>query len=119
MHHCKYSTNIIVIVCMDVRIHTKRTDDFKDGYGYYMDINWSMGTCSGAGNYILDREFIRTTFIERCCLKPGVYTLTCSSKSRKGWNGAVLEVQGHQYCDDFIGYKAMRRLNVIGIKLYK
>ena len=116
---CKFSSDSILLVCMDVRVHTQRTNDFKGKYDYYMDINWSIGTCYKAGNYFLDRGYIRTSFVERCCLKPGVHNLICSSGSPGGWNGAVLEVQGHQYCHDFIGYNAMRRVNVQGIKLFK
>ena len=103
---------------MDVVAHTQRTDDFKDPFDYYMEINWSIGNCSKAGNYFLDRN-IRTTFVERCCLKPGFHTLICSSKNPWGWNGAVLEFQGHQHCNDFIGYHAMRRIHVPGMILYK
>ena len=29
-----------------------------------------------------------------------------------------MEIEGHRYCDDFIGYRAMRRVTILGIDIY-
>ena len=52
---------------------------------------------------------------ERCCLLPGQYTLTCINKrSKYGWGNAFLEIAGKRYCDDFVGFKAMRTISILG-----
>ena len=48
---------------------------------------------------------------DRCCLSPGRHTLTCiNKKSELGWENFTLEIDGKRYCDDFIGFKAMRTI---------
>ena len=52
---------------------------------------------------------------DRCCLPPGQYTLTCINRQSKyGWGNAFLEIDGKRYCDDFVGFKAMRKVSVLG-----
>ena len=52
---------------------------------------------------------------ERCCLPPGQYTLSCLNRQSKyGWGNASLEIDGKRYCDDFVGFKAMRTVSVLG-----
>ena len=53
-------------------------------------------------------------YVERCCLHPGIYVLSCYDDRNEGWNNAYLDILGHRYCDDFLGYKAMRRVTIPG-----
>ena len=55
-------------------------------------------------------------FVQRCCLTPGKYILTCeTSDLAMGWRNAKILVDGHSYCDDFFSHKAMRLITVTGI----
>ena len=52
---------------------------------------------------------------KRCCVEPGRYTLTCfNTKSPHGWKGGFIAIDGIHYCDDFMGFKAMRRITIDG-----
>ena len=71
-------------------------------------IDWKFGPCSRGQNY---RD--HGTFIERCCLKMGIHTFTCLNKEKPvGWRSGYIEFQGQRYCDDFMSYKAMRKVEV-------
>ena len=102
---------------MDIHVTTKISKDFKDDKYNWMDIGWSIGSCSNAVKYQLRRQLDHVTYTERCCLEPGQYTITCFNKRPEGWNGGSLELLGHQYCNDFVGFKAMRHLEVSGIRI--
>ena len=52
---------------------------------------------------------------EKCCVSPGNYTLTCSNtRHPHGWKKGFITINGAHYCDDFMGFKAMRRITVKG-----
>ena len=108
---------------MDVRIQTQRTKDFKKSWyqdlgSMFVQIGWSLATCSNALNYKFLTSYNRIWYIERCCLVTGIYTLTCFNKRPEGWNGALIEVQGHQHCHDFVGYKSMTQLQGTLVQRY-
>ena len=70
-----------------------------------------MGSCYGP-KWELDYEK-RNKIYDRCCLPEGRYTLTCkNTKSVYGWGDSIFEINGERYCDDFVGFKAMRRISV-------
>ena len=79
-----------------------------------------MGSCRGPS-----KEFTRnanytsnTTYVERCCLTPGMHILTClNEKGPYGWGNGSIEILGQRYCDDFIGFKAMRRVPIFGKRI--
>ena len=72
---------------------------------------WRMGSCFGPRNTYL----FNVTYYERCCLTSGKYTLICkNTKSKYGWGNAALKINGKQYCDDFVGFKAMRTVSIQG-----
>ena len=74
-------------------------------------IQWKLGNCSTVGKYEDNKQYLH-----RCCLKPGEYTLTCTNMNNDhGWKKGYIEIQGHRYCDDFMGYKSMRRITILGI----
>ena len=58
-------------------------------------------------------------FVQRCCLTPGKYILTCETNDlAMGWRNAKILVDGHSYCDDFFSHKAMRLITVTGIMFH-
>ena len=55
------------------------------------------------------------TYMDTCCLNPGVYTLICENMiGPYGWGNSFIEIAGERYCDDFVGYKALRKVVVTG-----
>ena len=81
------------------------------------DRKWSMGSCYGPpmGRKYSSNEI----WYDRCCLPEGQYTLTCSNtKSKNGWGNVVFKINGKRYCDDFVGFKAMRTITIKGRILY-
>ena len=47
---------------------------------------------------------------------PKLQTLTCFNIEKpEGWKIGYIELRGHRYCDDFLSYKAMRRIQIEGI----
>lgn len=75
---------------------------------------WKMGPCYGPKEHLKDKSKINT-YIDRCCVAPGVYTLTCRNDMGPfGWGNSFLEISGQRYCDDFIGYEGFRRISIEG-----
>ena len=53
--------------------------------------------------------------MHRCCLSPGIYNLICKNEKHPfGWGNASVEILGQRYCDDFVGYQVMRKLDIKG-----
>ena len=84
---------------MDVKLTTK-----YDGHL----VGWELGPCSNSTNY---EDF--KMYVEKCCISPGNYTLRCyADKQPDGWKGGCIEFLGRRYCDDFIGFKSMHRVQI-------
>ena len=78
------------------------------------ELQWSLGSCSSVRLYLEESEY-STKYTERCCLQPGTYTLTCqNNKHPAGWKNGFIELQGQRHCNDFIGFKAMRKIKILG-----
>ena len=93
MKCCKYQ-----LVSVDIKL--------KTGSDAHL-LKWSLGTCSNSKDYTNDKEFVE----EGCYLAPGKYTLNCyNTKHPYGWKKGVIVINGHSYCDDFMGYKALRHI---------
>ena len=78
---------------------------------------WTMGSCEGPrfGQKYQANEI----WYDRCCLPEGRYTLTCfNTKSHYGWGNVMFKIDGKRYCDDFIGFRAMRTILVRGKSTY-
>ena len=77
--------------CFHINLSTKTTAS---------KISWSFGTCSGSRNYTKQH-----TFLEKCCLYPGHYTLSCMEGSvdesyREVYvYGGFLEIRRKRYCE--------------------
>ena len=74
---------------------------------------WTLGSCYGPkiGFPYGENEF----HYDRCCLQPGRHILACiNKKSELGWGNLTFEINRKRYCDDFVGFKAMRTIHVEG-----
>jgi len=91
------------MVCIDISLTT-----------FHYESSWTFGPCSF---YHTETSNYKNTtkYAERCCLSLGEYTLTCSNSDNVGWRGGFLEIQGHKYCHDFVGYNARRKITVVGM----
>ena len=94
----------IRLACLEIRVVTRFEGQL---------IDWMLGPCSRAQNYVDDY----TVYVERCCIAPGIHTLTCVNKAKgEGWKNGYIEIQGHRYCDDFMSYRAMRKVEILGTR---
>ena len=87
------------LVCIDVRLTT-----IDSGY------RWSFGNCTALQEYRGNG-----TYTEKCCIEAGKDILICKGDTRNGWIGSFVSINGHTFCDDFVGYKGMRALEISGI----
>ena len=104
------------LVCIDVRIVKQRW--LNHG------ITWNFGSCKASSEYKwteygrgkLNRKHVIT---ERCCVEGLENNLLCGvlnvESTHQGWADDYMEIQGHQYCNDFVGYNAMRKVKIKGI----
>ena len=82
------------------------------------DVRWSLGGCSNTIDYHLS-ESTKTSYFTRvngfrCCLAPGEHTLICKATSQYTWLSGYILIGGRKYCNDFIGFKAFRRVQISG-----
>ena len=107
-----------IVVCMNINIFVENGTSES-----FFSRQWEMGTCHGPkriyDEYTVVEFATNYTYVDRCCLKPGNYTLTCKSNGF-GWGGGFITIFGYKYCDDFVGFRGMRRVLVTGysMKLY-
>lgn len=82
----------------------------------YFSRKWELDRCHGPsefGSVQNNSEF--TVYGERCCINPGEYVLICKNQINPfGWGLASLNIQGQQYCNDFVGFRAMRKVLISG-----
>ena len=93
-------------VCFDIR--TVNGESLR-----YEHESWNIATCSKSV-FVMNRPYDMT--IQRCCLAPKTYDLTCSDTYQDGmdgWNGGLIEIQGHEYCDDFVDQSVKRRIKIL------
>ena len=74
-------------------------------------IKWLFGSCASSNYYTQKMEYL-----ERCCLPPGDYVLSCYDERKEGWSNAQIDILGHRYCDNFLGYIAMHRVAIPGYR---
>ena len=87
---------------------------------------WTLGSCYGPKLEYEPEDHPYERIIpygenefhyDRCCLQPGRHTLTCiNKKSELGWGNVTFKINGKRYCDDFVGFKAMRTILIEGKK---
>ena len=87
-------------ICFDIKISTLQ---------HGSESEWRLGSCNSIGIKYGDHE----KYIQRCCLEPDEYTLTCINKIKPfGWGDGYIEIQGHRYCDDFMSYRLMQKVTI-------
>ena len=104
-NHSANRSSCIFVVCMEIKTITKAEGSY---------VRWTLGSCSSAIEY---EDF--TTYLERCCILEGHYTLTCINTERSaGWNQGYIEIHGHTFCNDFWTYRSMQQIQVKGEKMF-
>ena len=82
---------------------------------------WELGSCSGPEEEYWYKHLAERTneyqsgysYGHRCCLRPGAHLLICSNEaSHYGWGDGFVEIFGQRYCDDFVGFKTIRRIEI-------
>jgi hypothetical protein len=83
--------------CMNITVSTQ---------SYGTEVSWTLTDETGsfcAGSEYSDGLSNTST---TCCLNFGRYVVSCMDSYGDGWNGAVISIDGANYCDDFIwGHK--------------
>ena len=93
-------------ICKDVTVKTQ-----YDG----QSVRWKLGHFHNARQYDDYREYI-----QRCCMIPGIYTLTCiNNDNPEGWKNSRLSFQGVDFCFDFMSFKVFRQIIVEGTGLFR
>ena len=99
--------NSYLLVCIDIKVKTK-----DKNWDY---LHWELGPCKSSNLDWQSRYEKRTEYTQRCCLSEGKHQLTCyNTRYAEGWYENTLEIQGHNYCNDFIGYKLIRDVLIKG-----
>ena len=103
-------------VCMEIKLEVNAGEHDSEHFLR----KWQMGSCYGPPDGLEKQPlfFYNSTdiYIDRCCLLPGNYTLKCKNlKGQYGWGNSSIEIFGQRYCDDFVGFEAMRRVFISGI----
>ena len=111
-----------ILVCVDIT--TKRNAALINAK---LHLTWKFGTCSSNK----ESPTLKIS-VQRCCLAPGLSTLECNSfftrelkgyydfnkvqypHTISGWYKGYIKIQGMHYCDDYVGYKAMRGIHLQG-----
>ena len=106
----------IVLVCANIKL---QISDEKNKSLFSRQ--WKLDSCYGPKKFASLKSIqdeVNKTYMDRCCLKPGIYTLVCRNEMGPyGWGNSFIEIMGQRYCDDFVGYKGLRRVIVTGKKL--
>lgn len=81
---------------------------------HQFSLNWKLDdSCYGPKDSVVYEA--NSMYLDRCCLIPGIYTLTCRNDVEPfGWAGSFIEILGQRYCDDFVGFKGLRKIIVSG-----
>ena len=89
-----------LLVCIDVKF-----------VGVENTLSWRIGHCnSGKYQHFLGGSLYINTY--RCCLTPGKHILTCKAGGQFHWRQGYVLLQGRKYCQDFIGFTALRRITI-------
>ena len=77
-------------------------------------LHWSLGSC----NLTLDDyNWPLTSVTKLCCFPSDIQMLRCKaqgSMAEMAWKQSSIEIAGHKFCDDFIGYTILLKINISG-----
>ena len=106
--HCFNSLFFVikyVSVCLPIEMKVGDNKEFNASFSP----EWRLGSCFGPKTTYSSN----VNYYDRCCVTPGTYTLICkNTKSKSGWGNADFKIDGKRYCDDFVGFKAMRTITI-------
>ena len=105
--------SIFILVCQEITVSVSNDKD----HNKFFVLQWTLGPCYGPKPGF--KYSTSQTHLDRCCLPPRHYTLTCLSRGYGrsvgwGWGNSYIEIDGEKYCDDFVGWKAMRSISING-----
>ena len=85
-------------------------------WGMKARYEWELGLCIPSHKYDSGSD----KYTEKCCIPNGNYVLSCRKNNDDlGWLlNNFIEVGRHHFCDDYVGYIALRAINIPGINLY-
>ena len=96
---------------MEIEIIIGKNSDRYNSDKHNFDRRWALGKCSNSVGYSENKKYL-----EACCLKPGIYSLICRNLNRPfGWGNGFIKILGKTYCNDFIRWKAMRKISITGM----
>ena len=120
----EHNNNVyILIACLDVRLNIvgKTENENTTLLKKKSTVRWQLGPCSSLNSIYEDtiaEYHFPALYTERCCLNPGRHTLLCHSKpAAQGWKDEYILIDGHRYCDNFIGYESFQKIFVTGVVL--
>ena len=103
------------LVCVDIELHIgDETKLSSTAHIKKSPVRWNLGDCSSVKG---SEYHFKALYIQRCCLQPGIQLLSCySDPPAVGWKGAYITIDGHRYCDNFVGYRFLQKLNIIFLR---
>ena len=78
------------------------------------ETQWSLGSCSLTSDDYIPGTVQKLT--KMCCLPPEQHVLRCESSNNMAWKQSSIEIAGHKFCDDFVGYATLRKIDISGKK---
>ena len=101
------STTSLPDDCFNVTLTTQK---------YGRDISWSVGTCTSNRCYRCNQSYTDySLFTQECCIGNGTTDalITCTDGYGDGWDGAYIEINGQQYCENFTtGFEQTETLSI-------
>ena len=79
-------------------------------------VRWKLGSCASLNSNVGGATYqYPAIYTERCCLEPGIYTLSCYNfPPAQGWKNAYIVIMGHRYCDNFVSYVSFQKIAIEG-----
>ena len=104
------------VVCIDIQLNiTIKTNHRNAALINKLTVRWSLGACSSLNSS--EYQF-PALYIHRCCLQPGRHILSCyNDPPGHGWKNAYLTIDGHRFCDNFVGFTSYQTLEITGTDL--
>ena len=99
-------------MCLDIQL--KIDDDKNEENIHDIVPMWKLGACHGVNYDLINIHYPHpVNYTERCCLAPGLHTLMCyNSPPARGWRNWYILIDGHRYCDNFVGYMTFQQISV-------
>ena len=107
-----------LLVCLDVQLNVvgKTQNESTTILENISTARWILGSCSSLNSIDYGAKYqYPALYTERCCLAPGIHTLVCyNDPPARGWKDSYILINGHRYCDDFLGFKSFQKIIATG-----